>query len=75
MKNHNPAIRQTQFEGSHTGCQCSDFPGAFGNHHGFIGHICVCTLVIRIGFGRYTSLEDIETAAETINAAAKEQGV
>jgi len=30
---------------------------------------------IRLGFGRYTSLEDIEHAAETINAAAKEQGV
>ena len=30
---------------------------------------------IRLGWGRYTSLEDIETAAETINAAAKEQGV
>ena len=30
---------------------------------------------IRLGWGRYTSLEDIETAAETINAAAREQGV
>lgn len=30
---------------------------------------------IRLGFGRYTSLEDIEHAAETINAATKEQGV
>jgi cysteine desulfurase len=28
---------------------------------------------IRLGWGRYTSLEDIETAAKAINAAAKEQ--
>ena len=30
---------------------------------------------IRLGFGRYTSREDIETAAAVINAAAKEQGL
>ncbi len=30
---------------------------------------------IRLGFGRYTTLEEIETAAEKINAAAKEQGL
>jgi cysteine desulfurase len=30
---------------------------------------------IRLGFGRYTSLEDIETAAAAINAAAQEQGL
>lgn len=30
---------------------------------------------IRLGFGRYTSAEDIETAAAMINAAAKEQGL
>ncbi len=30
---------------------------------------------IRLGFGRYTSAQDIETAAATINAAAKEQGL
>jgi cysteine desulfurase len=30
---------------------------------------------IRLGFGRYTTLEQIETAAEKINAAAKEQGL
>jgi cysteine desulfurase len=30
---------------------------------------------IRLGFGRYTSPEDIETAAEAINAAAREQGL
>ena len=30
---------------------------------------------IRLGFGRYTSLEDIETAARAINDAAKEQGL
>ncbi len=30
---------------------------------------------IRLGFGRYTSLEDIETAAAMINAAAREQGL
>ena len=30
---------------------------------------------IRLGFGRYTSMEDIEEAAKTINAAAKEQGL
>jgi cysteine desulfurase len=29
---------------------------------------------IRLGFGRYTTLEDIETAAATINAAAQAQG-
>ena len=28
---------------------------------------------IRLGWGRYTSLEDIETAAKAINAAAQEQ--
>lgn len=28
---------------------------------------------IRLGWGRYTSLEDIETAAQAINAAAREQ--
>ncbi|WFL77911.1 cysteine desulfurase family protein [Altererythrobacter arenosus] len=30
---------------------------------------------IRLGFGRYTSLEDIEQAARQINVAAKEQGL
>jgi len=30
---------------------------------------------IRLGFGRYTTREDIETAAAAINAAAKEQGL
>jgi cysteine desulfurase len=30
---------------------------------------------IRLGFGRYTSAEDIETAAAAINAAAREQGL
>ncbi|MEE4199374.1 cysteine desulfurase family protein [Erythrobacter sp.] len=30
---------------------------------------------IRLGWGRYTSLDDIETAADTINAAAKGQGL
>lgn len=30
---------------------------------------------IRLGFGRYTALEDIEQAAAQINAAAREQGV
>jgi cysteine desulfurase len=30
---------------------------------------------IRLGFGRYTSAADIETAAATINAAAREQGL
>jgi cysteine desulfurase len=30
---------------------------------------------IRLGFGRYTSLEDIETAAAAIKAAAQEQGL
>ena len=30
---------------------------------------------IRLGFGRYTSAGDIETAAAAINAAAKEQGL
>ena len=30
---------------------------------------------IRIGFGRYTTLDEIEEAAQTINAAAKEQGI
>ena len=30
---------------------------------------------IRLGFGRYTTLEEIESAAETINAAAAEQGL
>jgi cysteine desulfurase len=30
---------------------------------------------IRLGFGRYTNLEDIESAAAIINAAAKEQGL
>ncbi|MBU7579767.1 MAG: cysteine desulfurase [Porphyrobacter sp.] len=30
---------------------------------------------IRIGFGRYTSAAEIESAAATINAAAKEQGL
>ena len=30
---------------------------------------------IRLGFGRYTSMKDIEEAAKTINAAAKEQGL
>ncbi len=30
---------------------------------------------IRLGFGRYTSLEDIESAAAAINAAAREQGL
>lgn len=30
---------------------------------------------IRLGWGRYTSLEDIETAAQAINDAAKAQGV
>ncbi len=30
---------------------------------------------IRLGFGRYTALEEIEAAAKAINAAAKEQGV
>lgn len=30
---------------------------------------------IRLGFGRYTSVEDVETAAAIITAAAKEQGV
>ncbi|RGP40882.1 Cysteine desulfurase [Altererythrobacter insulae] len=30
---------------------------------------------IRLGFGRYTTLEDIEAAATKINAAAKEQGI
>jgi cysteine desulfurase len=30
---------------------------------------------IRLGFGRYTSADEIETAAAAINAAAKEQGL
>jgi cysteine desulfurase len=30
---------------------------------------------IRLGFGRYTTPEDIESAAATINAAAREQGL
>ncbi len=30
---------------------------------------------IRLGFGRYTSVQDIETAGATINAAAREQGL
>ena len=30
---------------------------------------------IRLGFGRYTTVRDIETAAAMINAAAKEQGL
>ncbi len=30
---------------------------------------------IRIGMGRYTTLDEIETAAKAINAAAKEQGL
>jgi cysteine desulfurase len=30
---------------------------------------------IRLGFGRYTTAEDIETAAEAINAAARSQGL
>ena len=30
---------------------------------------------IRLGFGRYTTLEQLEEAAKTINAAAREQGV
>jgi cysteine desulfurase len=30
---------------------------------------------IRLGFGRYTSVEEIETAAAAINAAVKEQGL
>jgi cysteine desulfurase len=30
---------------------------------------------IRLGFGRYTTVEDLETAAAMINAAAKEQGL
>jgi cysteine desulfurase len=30
---------------------------------------------IRLGFGRYTTLADIESAAATINAAAREQGL
>lgn len=30
---------------------------------------------IRLGFGRYTTREDIESAAATINAAAREQGL
>ena len=30
---------------------------------------------IRLGWGRYTTMDDIETAAARINAAAKEQGV
>jgi len=30
---------------------------------------------IRLGFGRYTSLAELESAAATINAAAKEQGL
>ncbi|MBI1403563.1 MAG: aminotransferase class V-fold PLP-dependent enzyme [Porphyrobacter sp.] len=30
---------------------------------------------IRLGFGRYTRLDEIETAAAAINAAAKEQGL
>ena len=30
---------------------------------------------IRLGFGRYTTVEEIETAAEAINAAAREQGL
>jgi cysteine desulfurase len=30
---------------------------------------------IRLGFGRYTTAQEIETAAATINAAAKEQGL
>lgn len=30
---------------------------------------------IRLGFGRYTKAEDIETAAAAINAAAREQGL
>mgnify|MGYP005861921441 CR=1 FL=1 len=30
---------------------------------------------IRLGFGRYTTAQDIETAAAAINAAAKEQGL
>ena len=30
---------------------------------------------IRLGFGRYTPLEDIEQAAKAINSAAKEQGL
>ena len=30
---------------------------------------------IRLGFGRYTTLDQIEEAAQAINAAAKEQGL
>ena len=30
---------------------------------------------IRLGFGRYTTMEEIEEAAGKINAAAKEQGL
>ena len=30
---------------------------------------------IRLGFGRYTSAAELESAAATINAAAKEQGL
>ena len=30
---------------------------------------------IRLGWGRYTTMDGIETAAAKINAAAKEQGV
>ena len=30
---------------------------------------------IRLGWGRYTTMDEIETAAAKINAAAKEQGV
>ena len=30
---------------------------------------------IRIGFGRYTTVADLESAAATINAAAREQGL
>jgi len=30
---------------------------------------------IRLGFGRYTTIDDIEIAAQKINAAAKEQGL
>ena len=30
---------------------------------------------IRLGFGRYTTLDEIERAAQAINAAAKEQAL
>ncbi|MEL6529070.1 MAG: cysteine desulfurase family protein [Pseudomonadota bacterium] len=30
---------------------------------------------VRLGFGRYTTMEEIEEAARTLNAAAKEQGL